>query len=563
MQAENKTCQNCKNNFVIEAEDFDFYKKIDVPAPTFCPECRMQRRMASRNERTLYKRKCDMTGKDMITIFAPDKPLTVYFHKEWWGDGWDPHEYGMDYDPNRSFWEQYRELQMKTPWMNLVVGSDLVNCDYINHASTCKDCYLIFNADGNENVLYSENLVHVKDSMDCSSAGQTELAYQSIDVVGSKIFYSENCKECTETYFSKNCVGCSSIFGCMNLRNKSYCVFNEQLTKEEYDKRIKEYDLDKHSSIEKFKKEAYAFWLKHPHRYYHGRKNVDCEGEYVYESKNCKNVYECSFAEDCKHCQFLNMANSKDCYDITEWGEGIELCYESITCGEQSAGVKFCYATWAGAQDTEYCMMSPGARNCFGCCNMKKGEYCILNKKYSKEEYHKLREQIIKDMNENPYVDAQGRVWQYGEFFPYDVSMFGYNESWAQAYFPLNKETALARGYQWFEDEKSGHTPTIMTSDLPESINDVNDGVLQEIIECSDCKKAYRIVVAELGLLRRFGLPLPRKCSSCRYMERLSRINPPKLWKRKTADGEEVMTAYAPDRPEIILSEKGYQDEVM
>ncbi len=30
-----KTCQNCKQNFTIESEDFVFYEKIDVPPPTF------------------------------------------------------------------------------------------------------------------------------------------------------------------------------------------------------------------------------------------------------------------------------------------------------------------------------------------------------------------------------------------------------------------------------------------------------------------------------------------------------------------------------------------------
>ena len=55
-----RVCQNCKKNFVIEQEDFNFYDRIKVPPPTFCPECRFQRRMAWRNDRTLYKRNCDL-----------------------------------------------------------------------------------------------------------------------------------------------------------------------------------------------------------------------------------------------------------------------------------------------------------------------------------------------------------------------------------------------------------------------------------------------------------------------------------------------------------------------
>jgi hypothetical protein len=38
MEAKTKICQNCKDEFEIEPEDFKFYEKIKVPSPTFCPE---------------------------------------------------------------------------------------------------------------------------------------------------------------------------------------------------------------------------------------------------------------------------------------------------------------------------------------------------------------------------------------------------------------------------------------------------------------------------------------------------------------------------------------------
>lgn len=91
-------CQNCNQKFVIEPEDFEFYKKIGVPAPTFCPECRLQRRMTFRNETSLYKRKCDVTGKDIISIYNPKSPHIIYDHKYWWSDEWDAIEYGKEYD---------------------------------------------------------------------------------------------------------------------------------------------------------------------------------------------------------------------------------------------------------------------------------------------------------------------------------------------------------------------------------------------------------------------------------------------------------------------------------
>src|SRR3989338_7740375 len=102
MKPETKTCQNCKASFVIDASDFQFYEKIKVPPPTFCPECRMVRRMAFRNERALYKRK-DAFGNDVISIYSPDKPFIVYDQNYWWSDKWDALDYGRDYDFSKSF----------------------------------------------------------------------------------------------------------------------------------------------------------------------------------------------------------------------------------------------------------------------------------------------------------------------------------------------------------------------------------------------------------------------------------------------------------------------------
>ena len=44
MDSKKCQCQNCKKEFIIESEDFNFYEKMKVPAPTFCSDCRMMRR---------------------------------------------------------------------------------------------------------------------------------------------------------------------------------------------------------------------------------------------------------------------------------------------------------------------------------------------------------------------------------------------------------------------------------------------------------------------------------------------------------------------------------------
>ena len=119
MNPETRTCQNCKNSFAIEPEDFKFYEKIKVPPPTWCPECRMMRRMMFRNERVLYRRKCNALGHDeeIISVFSPEKPFTVYDYKYWWSDAWNPFDYGRDYDFSKPFFQQFALFFHPCSWL--------------------------------------------------------------------------------------------------------------------------------------------------------------------------------------------------------------------------------------------------------------------------------------------------------------------------------------------------------------------------------------------------------------------------------------------------------------
>src|SRR3989338_8999435 len=116
-----KVCQNCKTEFRIEPEDLAFYKKINVPEPTFCQDCRLQRRMAWRNERMLYRRKCMAPGhtEDLISNFAPEKPYIIYDQDFWWSDAWDPMSYCAEYDFSRPFFEQWLALKRRVPHQNV------------------------------------------------------------------------------------------------------------------------------------------------------------------------------------------------------------------------------------------------------------------------------------------------------------------------------------------------------------------------------------------------------------------------------------------------------------
>jgi hypothetical protein len=201
----------------------------------------------------------------------------------------------------------------------------------------------------------------------------------------------------------------------------------------------------------------------------------------------------------------------------------------------------------------------------FGCIGMRKKQYCILNKEYTEEEYMKLREEIMKQMMDMPYVDAQGIEYRYGEFFPTELSPFAYNETTAQEFFPLAKETAEAKGFTWAEREARNYVPTIITDKIPDTIEGVGDEITKDIIACANngdpkknCATAFRIIPDELGFYRRFNIPLPAKCPNCRHAERMEWRNPPKFRNGKCEfEGctNEFLTAYASDTRGLYCKE--------
>ena len=571
MQQETKNCHNCKKDFIIEPEDFNFYEKMRVPAPTFCWLCRAQRRMAFRNERSLFKRKSDSTGKDIFSAFAPDAPVKVYEKEVWLTDQWDPMEYGHDYNFSRPFFEQFKELLSIVPLKNLNLVN-AVKSDYCNNFTDPKNCYLAFNGKGAEDCMYGNGFTNSKNCVDTSNVARSERCYESFWLTQcTNTIFSSQCESSYNLSFCRNCNGCHDCFGSVNQRNKSYCIFNEQYTKEEYEKKVAEFNIDSYVNLEKMRIETIAFWNKFPTRFMIGLKNTNVSGNYIENSKDIKNSFLVRESQNIHYSQYVQeLPGSKDVWDYTAWGDSNELVYECAACGIGTHNIKFCYNVQESVRDIEYSYMCSGSSNLFGCIGLRKKQYCIFNKQYTREEYEELVSKIKEHMDDMPYTDKKGRVYKYGEFFPVELSPFAYNETLAQDYFPLTPEVIKEKGYFWRSPAEKNYKPTIMANDLPDSIKNVDDSIVKEIIGCEhegkcndQCTVAFRVIPEEIQFYKAMNLPLPRLCPSCRYQQRIAQRTSLNVYNRKCAKcGKNIETNYSPDRPEIIYCESCYQQEV-
>ena len=578
---ETKTCQNCKAAFPIEADDVSFYEKIKVPAPTFCPECRFRRRYIWRNERSLYRRACDLCKKDKIMMYSANAPFPVFCKECWWSDAWNAADYARDYDFEKPFFKQMHELMLAVPRPGTIQQGNNVNSDYSNRVTDMRNCYLVFASTSVENSLYSERINFSKECMDCLSAVQSEQCYECIDCTKcSRLFWSQDSQECASSYFLFNCRNCTDCFGCVNMRNKSHCIFNEQYSPEEYKKFMEEFFAGGRDAKNEMEKKLREFRLQFPQQYYTGRQNDIFSGNWIENSKNALNAFTCNECWNIKHC--ADLFKAKDSMDYTSWGNGSELMYECINVGINCRNVRFGHEIWNGTFDATYCMnCHGGANNLFGCIGMKNGSYMILNKQYSETEYTELCEKIISQMGTVPYFDAAGRKYGFGEFYPFELAPFCYNESISQDFFPVTPQEAAAMHYPWKEPEPKTHAATIMTADIPQTITTISDDYLKETLECKGagdpqrkCTAAFRLTQDELTFYRRYNIPLPEYCFNCRYYARMDKRNPITLWPRSCMCVQEnhghatpcpntFETSYAPERPETVYCEKCYQQEVV
>ena len=555
-----KTCKQCTTQFEITDADRVFYNKIDVPEPTWCPECRNMRRLAWRNERTFYNRPCDLCGKSGISINAPQWGYTVYCISCWWSDQWSPLEYGTDFDFSRSFFEQFHELTKKVPRIT-VVQNAAENSEYSNEVNDVKNTYMAVCSFFGERLFYTYWLGLSKDCVDTSYILESELCYESHDIF--KCYHSKyiyNCENLIDCAFCFNCSNCQNCFNCFNLKNKSYCINNKQLTKEKYFEELKKIDFSSFETVEKKKKEFWQESLNYPRKFAFIKNTEDCTGDYVRNSKNVSYGFDIFGQENGKY--LFDAGAAKDSMDCTQAGIDSELMYEVHGCGRI---YNTHFANWSYYNsDCEYVESCHNSNNLFACVGMRKSAYCIFNKQYSKEEYVVLRDKIIAHMK---------KTSEYGEFFPLGHSTYTYNESVAQQWYPMSREQVLAKGWRQWQDAMPG---IFGKETVAWPVAENSPDITKEILACTECRKNYKIIKQELEFYKKMNVPLPRFCPDCRFYKRIALRNPRHLWHRQCMCGmaghdnhhdgklcnNTFETSYAPERPEKVFCEGCYQAEI-
>lgn len=511
---ENKICSKCKIGFKVDENDHIFYKRMNVPVPENCPTCRQQQRMLFRNFKTLYKRPSSKSGKMIISMYNPDVVFPVWGIDEWWSDDWDATSFAIDLDLSVPFIKQAQGLFSKVPHFSLM-NTKSENCEYSNMTVGSKNCYFVFGCVEDEDCDYGHIVWYSKDCVDNLYVNKSELCYECIDCLGSnRLFYSQECESCVDSIGLYDCRGCVNCIGCVGLRQQSYQIFNQQVTKEEYNEFLNNHPLSNEESAIYILNKREELRRKIPTRAVYGSHNENVSGDHIYNAHNVEQSFDIKGGENSRYC--YTSGKTIESYDVS-FNPNIQYSYQTLA----SLGSSNVLCTHL-VQDSNYVYFSDScynSKNLFGCFGLRNKEYCILNKQYAREEYEKLVPQIIENLKANG---------DWGNFFSIWMSPFGYNESISNEYMPLTKKEALAQGFSWRDDiPRTIGQENCQNKDLPKNPDEYEeDDLLEKVLKCELCDKNYRLIAREIAFYKRMKLRIPTKCFNCRHQIRMDYRNP-------------------------------------
>jgi len=563
--SEQKSCQQCKAKFVIDDQTIEFLdkisptfngKKFDIPTNEFCEECRHIRRMAWRNETHLYKRKCALCSKEILSMYRPDSEHIVYCLQCWWSDKWSAKKYALEYNPNRTFIDQFNELNLKVPHPGLTVTNSQ-NCDYCSNTVDSKNCYMCFSTRG-EDCMYGRKMVDCRDTVDSLFASNCENCYEMVfsdNCYGCK--YIHESRGCRDSSFLYDCADCHDCFMCSNLRGKGFVFRNKQLTEEEYMKLLKSVWDGSREKTDNLYEEFVELIGKSIHRENRNHKCENCTGDHLTNCKNCKECFELLQGEDSLRVYDSMGDPSADNIDC-DHNPGGQLDYE-CSSSYPIFGCAFCLLVYNGRNSYYSINCFNNCDSLFGCIGLKHAKYSILNKEYTPKEYEKIVAQVIESMRQDG---------DWGKFFPPKICPYNYNESVAHDYWPKSKKIAESFGFSWQEKDFSAnfngefYRPNDKISDYEDE--NLRKILLDSVLQCKRSKKPFKISPQELAFYLKNNIPIPTITYFERHKERMKFRNPRKLFDRKCDNcTKAIRTSYSPDRPEKIYCEKCYQQEII
>ena len=436
-----RTCSRTGDKWKLEEREIEWCKKFNVPISTISPDNRMMTLAAFLFGYEWWWNKHAETGEPLLTYVHPSTGVKVLPDVEWFEK--DYRDKGIEHDASKKILEHIFELRKEVPINAFYNVKEPKNSIALISDGDVNSYFMI--ACKGKNSFYSSDLFDGELSTEVYAGKNIT---NSVNVVHAQRIhnsrYVRESLDCSNCAFIFDCRNCEFCFGATNKRNKKFIFMNEQLTEEEYKKRMSEIDLSCRSKwegyVEQFKNlmEKDGVW---PENF--NEKVENCTGEYL---TNCTNCVDCFMgwegSKDSERCFYL--FNSSEIYYVVGSFYPSES-YMSAAVAESNK-CKFSI-NLLRSQNLEYCLNCSNCENCFGCVGLSRQKFCIFNKQYEEEEYWRALDEIKCKMLEEG---------TYGDIFTGDFCTSHFMETAANESLGAVDEDAARLGFPIFERESAG-----------------------------------------------------------------------------------------------------------
>jgi len=497
------TCELSGKKWDMSEEEIGWYKKLNVPPSKLHPRTRWYATSGFFVENQWWWNKHAETGEPVLTGVHPATGLRVLPDEEWFDK--DFSEKGTDYQTDQPFFDQFRKLQLAVPTNatrnfqkvenSIAMGSGKCVNSYFVCASEAKNSFFTLTSielEGTCMAVWSDSATDCFMLSDSSEVHSSKFVIDSYQVLNSQFVCL--CKDVADCFFVTN------------QSHKRFMWKDEQLTEEEYKKRLAEIDFSCRSKMEELAKEFYdylntkAVW---PERTVIN--SPDCTGEYLIDCNNLKHSFGCVKSYDSFWVSHIyNQSNNDAFCSGLAWG--CDYCYQSSDLGKCSK-IKFGNHL-VSCLEMEYCTNCYNCEFCFGCVGLNHKKYHIFNKEYSEEEYWTRVDELKCAMLERG---------EYGDFFPLEFAPGYYKQGGPTLYMMAEPEELEAMGALQFDPESEGAvgidldkaTDPIASSEVPDCFpEDANEWVGKPILDES-INRRYSFIQPEIDYYKKHQLPLP------------------------------------------------------
>lgn len=285
----------------------------------------------------------------------------------------------------------YKELQylIDTIPKSPTKTTNCENCEYANSISNSKNIFFGFDSASCEDSMYIADSFDCKDVIDCDYAVSSELCYESVDPFKAyNCDYMSYCANIRDSSYCHWCWRSNDLFGCVNLVGKSFCVFNRQLTEQDYRQAVAYY--------RKWPAEKILGIVEDLKKRYPVTQTIEAfnenttYGNYIHYNKNCYMCFDAAHDEDSAY--LYDTFDAKICFDMTYTVDNSQASYEVVSSlrifnSEYVLFSKNCI-------DSSYLFNCLDVKNSLGCVNLAHKQYCILNRQFTKEDYERISKDI-------------------------------------------------------------------------------------------------------------------------------------------------------------------------